>query len=100
MLELHISCTKDFDSLSINFKDGTSFVQEGTTSVQGSPKESKPKIPGSEKKASPSIAKVHPENALIQKFEKKSSVRNVENAPNIPKITEVRVDPNLNDFEI
>lgn len=93
MFELHISCTKDFDSLSINFKDGTSFVQE-------SHKESKPKIPGSEKKASPIVAKVHPENALIQKFEKKSSVRNVENAPNIPKITEVRVDPNLNNFEI
>ena len=68
MLELHISCTKDFDSLSINFKDGTSFVQDGTTSVQGSPKESKPKIPGSEKKAQPIVAKVHPENALIQKF--------------------------------
>ena len=67
MFELHISCTKDFDSLSINFKDGTSFVQEGTTSVQGSPKESKPKIPGSEKKAQPIVAKVHPENALIQK---------------------------------
>lgn len=93
MFELHISCTKDFDSLSINFKDGTSFVQE-------SPKESKPKIPGSEKKAQPIVTKVHPENALIQKFEKKSSVRNVENAPNIPKITEVRVDPNLNNFEI
>ena len=93
MFELHISCTKDFDSLSINFKDGTSFVQ-------GSPIESKPKIPGSEKKESPIVAKVHPENALIQKFEKKSSVRNVENAPNIPKITEVRVDPNLNNFEI
>ena len=100
MFALHISCTKDFDSLSINFKDGTSFVQEGTTSVQGSPKESKPKIPGSEKKASSIVAKVHPENALIQKFEKKSSVRNVENAPIIPKITEVRVDPNLNNFEI
>lgn len=100
MFELHISCTKDFDSLSINFKDGTSFVQEGTKSVQGSPKESKPKIPGSEKKASQIVAKVHPENALIQKFEKKSSVRNVENAPIIPKITEVRVDPNLNNFEI
>lgn len=93
MFKLRISCTKDFDSLSINFKDGTSFVQE-------SHKESKPKIPGSEKKASPIVAKVHPENALIQKFEKKSSVRNVENAPNIPKITEVRVDPNLNNFEI
>ena len=93
MFELHISCTKDFDSLSINFKDGTYFVQD-------SPKESKPKIPGSEKKAQPIVAKVHPENALIQKFEKKSSVRNVENAPNIPKITEVRVDPNLNNFEI
>ena len=93
MFELHISCTKDFDSLSINFKDGTSFVQESS-------KESKPKIPGSEKKESPIVAKVHPENALIQKFEKKSSVRNVENAPNIPKITEVRVDPNLNNFEI
>ena len=100
MFELHVSCTKDFDSLSINFKDGTSFVQEGTTSVQESPKESKAKIPGSEKKASPIVAKVHPENALIQKFEKKSSVRNVENAPIIPKITEVRVDPNLNNFEI
>lgn len=93
MLELHISCTKDFDSLSINFKDGTSFFQESS-------KESKPKIPGSEKKVSPVVAKVHTENALIQKFEKKSSVRNVENAPNIPKITEVRVDPNLNNFEI
>ena len=96
MFELHISCTKDFDSLSINFKDGTSIVQEGT-SVQ----KSKPKIPGSEKKAPvTSVTQVHPENALIQKFEKKSSVRNVENAPNIPKITEVRVDPNLNNFEI
>ena len=93
MFELHISCTKDFDSLNINFKDGTSFVQE-------SPKESKSKIPGSEKKASSIVAKVHPENALIQKFEKKSSIRNVENAPNIPKITEVRVDPDLNNFEI
>lgn len=94
MFELHISCTKDFDSLSINFKDGTSFVQE-------SHKESKPKIPGSEKKAPvTSVTQVHPENALIQKFEKKSYVRNVENAPDIPKITEVRVDPNLNDFEI
>lgn len=100
MFKLKISCTKDFDSLSINFKDGTSFVQDGTASVQESPKESKPKIPGSEKKVSPIVAKVHPENALIQKFEKKSSVRNVENAPNIPKITEVRVDPNLNNFEI
>ena len=93
MFELHISCTKDFESLNINFKDGTSFVQE-------SPKESKPKIPESEKKASSIVAKVHPENALIQKFETKSSIRNVENTPNIPNITEVRVDPDLNNFEI
>ena len=92
MFELHISCTKDFDSLNINFKDGTSFVQESS-------KDSKPKISASEKKMT-SVAKVHPENALIQKFETKSSVRNVENTPNIPKITEVRVDPDLNNFEI
>lgn len=91
MFELHISCTKDFDSLNINFKDGTSFVQDSS-------KDSKPKISGSEKKMT--STKVHPENALIQKFETKSSVRNVENTPNIPKITEVRVDPDLNNFEI
>lgn len=35
MFELHITCTKDIDKLSIDFSDGTSIVQESK------PKESK-----------------------------------------------------------
>lgn len=38
MFELHITCTKDIDKLSIDFSDGTSIVQES-----GPPKEPKEK---------------------------------------------------------
>ena len=39
MFELHITCSKDIDTLAINFSDGTSVVTESK------PKEAKPKEP-------------------------------------------------------
>lgn len=41
MFELHITCTKDIDKLSIDFSDGTSIVQESKPKQSKSHKESK-----------------------------------------------------------
>lgn len=39
MFELHITCTKDIDKLSIDFSDGTSIVQESNPKENKEPKE-------------------------------------------------------------
>ena len=41
MFELHITCTKDIDKLSIDFSDGTSIVQESKPKQPKPHKESK-----------------------------------------------------------
>ena len=41
MFELHITCTKDIDKLSIDFSDGTSIVQESKPKQDKQHKESK-----------------------------------------------------------
>lgn len=41
MFELHITCTKDIDKLSIDFSDGTSIVQESSPKQDKQDKESK-----------------------------------------------------------
>jgi len=53
MFELHITCSKDFDKLSIDFSDGTTIVQENKSKpVQNKttqPKKEKPRITKQEK---------------------------------------------------
>ena len=41
MFELHITCTKDIDKLSIDFSDGTSIIQESKPKQDKQHKESK-----------------------------------------------------------
>ena len=41
MFELHITCTKDIDKLSIDFSDGTSIIQESKHKQDKQHKESK-----------------------------------------------------------
>lgn len=43
MFELHITCSKDIDTLAINFSDGTSVVTESKPKETEKPKETKAK---------------------------------------------------------
>ena len=109
MFELHISCSKDFDSLNIQFSDGS----VGTFSGVEKPKtdrsnvtekvkkiENTSKVQRSDSNRSEKVIKPEkvPEN-FLDHFEK-PKIANSSNMPEIPEITEVKVDPDLNDLEI
>lgn len=102
MFELHITCSKDFDSLNIQFSDGSVGTFSG---VEKTPRsnatekvkkiENTSKVQRSEKVIKPEKV---PEN-FLDHFEK-PKIANSSNMPEIPEITEVKVDPDLNDLEI
>ena len=105
MFELHISCSKDFDSLNIKFSDGSVGTFSG---VEKTPKsnvsEKVKKIENASKheKLDRTEKVVKPENIpenFLDHFEKPKNT-NSSNMPDIPDITEVKVDPDLNDLEI
>lgn len=101
MFELHITCSKDFDSLNIQFSDGSvgtfSGVEKPKTDRSEKVKkiENTSKVQRSEKVIKPEKV---PEN-FLDHFEKPKNT-NSSNMPEIPEITEVKVDPDLNDLEI
>ena len=104
MFELHISCSKDFDSLNIQFSDGSVGTFKGSEKpeklekVKVSEKPEKlEKVEKSERVEKPSFKNT--EN-FLNHFEKPKNINNSCNMPEIPDITEIKVDPDLNDLEI
>lgn len=105
MFELHITCSKDFDSLNIQFSDGSVGTFSGVEKTPRSDRSEKvkkientskhEKLDRSEKVVKPERI---PEN-FLDHFEKPKNT-NSSNMPEIPDITEVSVDPDLNDLEI
>ena len=106
MFELHITCSKDFDSLNIQFSDGSvgtfSGVETPKSNVTEKVKkiENTSKVQRSDSNRSEKVIKPEkvPEN-FLDHFEKPKNT-NSSNLPEIPDITEVKVDPDLNDLEI
>ena len=102
MFELHITCSKDFDSLNIQFSDGSVGTFSGVEKTPKSDRSEKvKKIENTSKVARPEkVIKPErvPEN-FLDHFEKPKNA-NSSNMPEIPDITEVKVDPDLNDLEI
>lgn len=102
MFELHITCSKDFDSLNIQFSDGSVGTFSGVEKTPRSDRSEKAKkIEKSDKSDRPEKI-VKPENIpenFLDHFEKPKNA-NSSNMPEIPDITEVSVDPDLNDLEI
>ena len=105
MFELHITCSKDFDSLNIQFSDGSVGTFSGVEKTPRSEKvkkiENTSKVQRPERSNAPEkIVKPEkvPEN-FLDHFEKPKNT-NSSNMPEIPEITEVKVDPDLNDLEI
>lgn len=108
MFELHISCSKDFDSLNIKFSDGSVGTFSGSEKqrsekpekVKRSENFEKPEKPEKpervEKVVKPSFKN---SESFLNHFEKPNR-SDVSNLPEIPDITEVKVDPDLNDLEI
>lgn len=105
MLELHISCSKDFDSLNIKFSDGSVGTFSGSEKqrsekpekVKRSENFEKPeKVERAEKVVKPSFKN---SESFLNHFEKPNR-SDTSNLPEIPDITEVKVDPDLNDLEI
>ena len=105
MFELHITCSKDFDSLNIKFSDGSVGTFSGVEKTPRSDRTEKvKKIENTSKheKSDMSEKVVKPENIpenFLDHFEKPKNT-NSSNMPEIPDITEVSVDPDLNDLEI
>ena len=112
MFELHITCSKDFDSLNIQFSDGSVGTFSGVEKTPRSDRtekvkkiENTSKVQRSDSNRSDSnrsekVIKPEkvPEN-FLDHFEKPKNA-NSSNMPEIPDITEVKVDPDLNDLEI
>ena len=104
MFELHITCSKDFDSLNIQFSDGSVGTFSGAEKTPRSEKvkkiENTSKVQRSDSNRSEKVIKPEniPEN-FLDHFEK-PKISNSSNMPEIPDITEVKVDPDLNDLEI
>ena len=99
MFELHITCSKDFDSLNIQFSDGSVGTFKGSEKPEKSEKVSK--VQRSEQ-TNRTEKVIKPENIpenFLDHFEKPKNT-NSSNMPDIPDITEVKVDPDLNDLEI
>ena len=105
MFELHITCSKDFDSLNIQFSDGSVGTFSGVEKTPRSDRTEKvKKIENSSKheKLDRSEKVIKPEKVpenFLDHFEKPKNT-NSSNMPEIPDITEVKVDPDLNDLEI
>lgn len=92
MFELHITCTKDIEKLSIDFSDGTSVVQEKTE------KPEKPEKPEKSKKVSKEKEDFKEED--LSKYQSKRSVsQEIVEKPKIPERTETKVDDILQELE-
>lgn len=92
MFELHITCTKDIEKLSIDFSDGTSVVQEKTE------KPEKPEKPEKSKKVSKEKEDFKEED--LSKYQSKRSVsQEIIEKPKIPERTETKVDDILQELE-
>ena len=105
MFELHITCSKDFDSLNIQFSDGSVGTFSGVEKTPKSDRtekvkkiENTSKYEKSERPEKVIKPERVPEN-FLNHFEKPKNT-NSSNMPEIPDITEVKVDPDLNDLEI
>ena len=89
MFELHITCTKDIEKLSIDFSDGTSVVQEKTE---------KPEKLEKSKKVSKEKEDFKEED--LSKYQSKRSVsQEIIEKPKIPERTETKVDDILQELE-
>ena len=89
MFELHITCTKDIEKLSIDFSDGTSVVQEKTE-----------KLEKSEKSKKVSKEKEDFKEEDLSKYQSKRSVsQEIVEKPKIPERTETKVDDILQELE-
>ena len=89
MFELHITCTKDIEKLSIDFSDGTSVIQEKTE---------KPEKPEKSKKVSKEKEDFKEED--LSKYQSKKSVsQEIIEKPKIPDRTETKVDDILQELE-
>ena len=102
MFELHITCSKDFDSLNIQFSDGSVGTFSGVEKTSKSDRTEKVKKLENVSKAARPEKVVKPERVpenFLDHFEKPKNT-NSSNMPEIPDITEVKVDPELNDLEI
>lgn len=94
MFELHITCTKDIEKLSIDFSDGTSVVQEKTE------KPEKPEKPEKSKKISKEKEDFKEEEEDLSKYQSKKSVsQEIIEKPKIPERTETKVDDILQELE-
>ena len=92
MFELHITCTKDIEKLSIDFSDGTSVVQEKTE------KPEKPEKLEKSKKVSKEKEDFKEED--LSKYQSKRSVsQEIIEKPKIPERTETKVDDILQELE-
>lgn len=92
MFELHITCTKDIEKLSIDFSDGTSVVQEKTEKLE------KPEKPEKSKKISKEKEDFKEED--LSKYQSKRSVsQEIVEKPKIPDRTETKVDDILQELE-
>lgn len=90
MFELHITCTKDIEKLSIDFSDGTSVVQEKTE---------KPEKPEKSKKVSKEKEDFKEEDLSKYQNSKKSVSQEIVEKPKIPDRTETKVDDILQELE-
>lgn len=106
MFELHITCSKDFDSLNIQFSDGSVGTFSGVETPKSDRTEKVKKIENTSKvqrsDSNRTEKVIKPENIpenFFDHFEKPKNT-NSSNMPEIPDITEVKVDPDLNDLEI
>ena len=92
MFELHITCTKDIEKLSIDFSDGTSVVQEKTEKLEKPEKQ--------EKSKKVSIEKEDFKEEDLSKYQSKRSVsQEIVEKPKIPERTETKVDDILQELE-
>lgn len=93
MFELHITCTKDIEKLSIDFSDGTSVVQEKTEKPEKSEKSEKSKKVSKEKED------FKEEDLSKYQNSKKSVSQEIVEKPKIPERTETKVDDILQELE-
>lgn len=89
MFELHITCTKDIEKLSIDFSDGTSVVQEKTEKLE-KPEKSKKVIKEKEDFKEEDLSKYQSKKSVSQEIIEK---------PKIPERTETKVDDILQELE-
>lgn len=93
MFELHITCTKDIEKLSIDFSDGTSVVQEKTEKLE------KPEKSEKSKKVSKEKEDFKEEDLSKYQNSKKSVSQEIIEKPKIPDRTETKVDDILQELE-